>query len=268
MKRFLTIAAVLLVVGFLVAKNRQMCSYVCTTSKMITKQFKGNLSPEFEIDRLKGEIANLDGDVDRMIQEEATLSVDLKYDKQTLTKSEGNLAKTREGLKAFAEKVKANPDKVFVFTNTTYTPVIASAKLKTEYDLFKSQEKSVESLKNLVAAKEKQLNNLKTQRQQLETVKLTYQAQVDQLAADWTILKNDTPAVAAANFDSSRIALIEEGLKNLKRKVDIDTEAATIKHGLPSAAPAQPAATNQFDPDTVLNALDPAADKSTVKSQD
>jgi len=266
MRKFLTIAAILLVVGFVVAKNRQMCSYVCTTSKMISKQFKGSVSPEFEIERLKGEIASLDADVDRMIQDEATLSVDLKYDKQNLAKSEGSLAETREGLKAFAEKVKANPAASFVFANTSYTPVVAGSKLKASYDLFKSQEKSIESLRNLVAAKEKQLNTLKTQRQQIATMKLTYQAQVDQLAADLTVLKNETPS-AVANFDNSRIAMIEDGIKNLKREVEIKGVALAIKNGLPGSAPAQPAATNQIDPDTVLNAIEQSTgDKSTVKT--
>jgi len=266
MKKFLTIAAILLVVGFVVAKNRQMCSYVCTTSKMLTKHLKGSVSPEFEIERLKGEIASLEADVDRMIREEANLSVDLRDSKTDLGKKEAAVVKTREGLKAFAEKVKANPDKGFVFTNTSYTPVVASSKLKADYDLFKSQEKSVESLRNLISTKEKQLNTFKTQRDQIKTMKQTFEAQLDQLAADWITLKNESPS-ANVSFDTSRIAMIEEGLKNLKHKVDVETEYDRLKNSQQSSKSTPPAATNQIDPDTVLNAIEQSTgDKSTVKT--
>jgi len=266
MKRFLTIAAILLVVGFVVAKNRQMCSYVCTTGQMLTKQLKGSVSPEFEIERLKNEIAKLDGDVDRLIQDEATLTVDLKEYRADLAKKETALAKTEESLLTFAKEVKSNPDKGFVFTKASYTPVTAKKKLADDFDLYKSQKGSVQSLKNLIGAKEKQYNSLLTHRTKIATQKLTYQAQLDQLSADWATLKNDTNA-STPNFDSTRFAQIEQGLKDLKRKVEIEKTVLELKNGMaPPQQDVQVEVGNQIDPDTVLSAIQNQPADKTVKT--
>jgi len=266
MKKFLTIAAILLVVGFVVAKNRQMCSYVCTSAKVLSKQLKGSVSPEFEIERLKGEIAKLDGDVDQLIQDEATLTVDLKEKRAKLAQDETKLAQTEESLLNFAKEVKANPDKGFVFTKASYTPVTAKNKLAYDFDHYKSLKGSVQSLKNLISSKEKQYNSVLTHRTKIATLKQTYQAQLDQLAADWALLKSDNNS-ETPNFDNNRFTMIEEGIKNLKRKVDIESVAAGIKAETNKTAPAPQVEVNQLDPDTVLNTIqNQPADKSSVKT--
>jgi len=267
MKRFLTIAAILLVVGFVVAKNRQMCSYVCTTSKMLTKQFKGSVSPEFEIERLKGEIANLTGDVDRLIQEEATLKYDLTVDQAKTKEKEADLAKTEASLKAFAEAVKTNADKSFSFTNTSFTPVTANSKLKADYKLYQEQKKAVEYLKKGAASKEKQYNSVKIQREKIFTTQQTYKAQLEQLASDWATLKNETNSTSP-DFDANRFTQIEDALNNLKRKVEIEKTVIELKNGQPTPQHnSQTEVGNQLDPDTVLNAINnPPADKSSVKT--
>jgi hypothetical protein len=59
MKRFLTIAAILLVVGLVVAKNTRVSSYMCTLAKKVQNNMQANVSPEFEIERLDMEIERL-----------------------------------------------------------------------------------------------------------------------------------------------------------------------------------------------------------------
>ncbi len=266
MKKILIIAAVVLLVGFVVAKNKHWSSYVCTASKMVSSQFKNNVSPEFEIERLKGEIARLDGDVERMIQDEANLSVDLKDLKRGLDKAKNQLNNTEKTLLDFAKDVKANPDKNFVFLKTTYTPVASKKKLTDDYELYKSLKASVQSKENLVAARQNELDTLKTQRETIVTQKLTFQAQLDQMDADWRTLKNDSHSTSP-NFDTSRFTSIEEGLRNLKHKVDVEKEVIGIKSGMPTAKSTQPSVPNHVDPDTVLNAIqNPGSAPSTAEA--
>jgi len=267
MKKLLVAAAILLVVGFVVAKNRHVCSYVSTGCKMMSCQFKNSLSPEFEIERLRGEIAKLDTEVDRLIQDEATLAVDLKGYRSDLVAKETALARSEESLLNFAKEVKANPDKGFVFVKTSFAPTTAKKKLADDFDLYKSQKASVQSLKNLVAAKEKQYTTLVNQRTKIATTKLTFQAQLDQLAADYATLKNDSNS-SSPNFDANQITLIEKGLKDLKRKVDIESYIAEKKADTVNTnGVTMPEVGNNVDPDVVLDAItNPGTEKSTVKT--
>lgn len=263
MKRLVLIAAILGIVGLVVAKNTHLSSCIYTVTKMAEKQLKGSISPEFEIERLKNEIARLDSDVDRLIQQEAEMAVDLDSFKNKLKGREETLKQTKVNLVEFATKVK-NSDSGFQFINVSYTPVTANKKLAADFQLYQSQEASVQSLRNLIAAKEKQYNSLVHKRNTFVTQKQTFQANVEQLEADWAELKNESNA-PVSSFDTDRVAMIETGINELKRTIAIKQKEAEIRSEIPSFATSPAEATEpQIDPDVVLNALQNSAQNDNV----
>lgn len=264
MRKFITIAAILLVVGLVVARNTRVSSYVCTAAKNIQKHMQANISPEFEIERLDMEIERLKGDVNDLVNQEAVLSVDLSELKQNLESKEKTLAKSEETLLAFANKVKENSNSNFQFVSHTYTPVAAKKKLADDYELYQSQKASVKSMRNLVTAREQQLTTLRNQRQKIVTQQATYKAKLDQLAADWTLLKNEVNS-SPASVDNNRFKSIEEGLKQLNRQVEIEKRKADIhgeNHSISGGAAVEVGP--QIDPDFVLNAIRNPGDEKTI----
>lgn len=255
MKRIITTGAILLAVFALFASNRHIRSYVCTMKNMAVHQMKGNVSPEFEINRLQDEIRNLDSDLPGMVDSLAALDYEIKQGKAKLEKAQTALASHEKGLLEFAQTVKEKGKTQFVFASQKYTPVTGNQKLARDFALFNSLKATVESQQKLLAAQEQRFQVKFDQVSKIKEQKQAFETQLTQLATELELLKNE-PNVCQTNFDSSRIALIQEGLANLKRQVGKLQSKKDIYEKLGMTTETGPVTSEPaIDPDVVLDAI-------------
>jgi chromosome segregation ATPase len=245
MKKLVTIAAILVLVGLVVANKHNVKKMIgCPLSQMCCKQN----APEDEIQKLQDEITQLDSQMDTLIKEEARLHVDIKALKAKIPAKEKAFGTAKESLVGFAQAVKENKGKGFEFTNHTYTLVSAQKKLEKDFQLYNSLEAELKSLKNSLTAKEKHYNTLVDQRKNLVTTKLTFQATLDKLSADWAQLKSETSA-STPGTDANKLKEIQASLDKLAYEIQVKTEEHTIRNEI-AGTPGTP----QIEPPSDINA--------------
>jgi len=253
-KKF-TIGAILLGVVVLFAGSPLLRSYVKSAWHQTVCKMKGNIPAEFEIERLKGEIAQLDQEVPQLVTALAEMSYDLDNQKKQLQTVQGKLKAHTERLVDFAKAVKNNPNTQFVFAKQSFAPTEANKKLADEYKTFNTMKTIAEGKEKLVAAREKQFKIKLDQVNRIRQQKQEFELQLTNLETELALVKHQ-PGTPEKAFDNSRITLIEEGLKNLTRQVGIAKKESELKIMLGTGTDnAGPAAGPQIDPDVVLNAI-------------
>lgn len=271
MKRLLTIAAVLLITSLVVASNTEVASYVCTGLKLLAKQATPVVSPEFEVERLKLEIAKLDNEVPRMVNSLATMyKDDIEPLKAKVNQNQKKLKNHETVLLEFAKVVKGNNSPEFVFEKLTYTTSKANEKLTQDFAIYQSLKATVQGQEKLLAAKEKQYSVKLDQVAKIRLTKQEFETKLTQLETDLALLRSNQASGSAteADFDNERITLIQNGLKGLQREIGILQHTQTINDQIaPAAAKTSASPTPAIDPDVVLNAIqNPGEAKSSVNS--
>jgi hypothetical protein len=104
----------------------------------------------------------------------------------------------------------------------------------------------------------------------IKQTKDAFELKLTQLETDLALIRAEEATgngVTEAKFDNSRITLIQDGLKNLQRQVNIMKKKTELLHEI---APTQGTPTStapKLDPDIVLQAIqNPPADKSAVQT--
>jgi len=273
MKKFLLISTVLLVVGALVvAKNPTIRSYCNVFCKQFKDTVKSNISPELEIERLKMEIARLDKEVPNLVNSLAVMYKDEIEPLQVkVAKSQTKLKAYEQTLLDFAKAVKTNSNTEFVFAKETYSPTRANDKLTQDFTLYQGLKATTQNQEKLLAAKQKHYQIKHDQVTKIKHTQQEFETKLTQLETELALLRTNEAAgtsVVDANFDNTRISVIQDGLKSLQRDVDIMKKAQEIKNEIaPQASTAQPAVTPKLDPQVVLDAItNPANAKSNVET--
>ena len=166
MKKLLIVGMIGAVALFVIAKKTHTFSYVTTLCASVTKETQESIPTKFEIERIRNEIANLDGDVGNMIRPIAEFKAEIErcaghqQEPGVGRRSQEGFARRRWKLEA-AEKA----DKGFV---TLQQQAIPGRKVKSQLQRGRKRE-----------AREK---NLKTQQQVLEAKEASLKATQEQLA--------------------------------------------------------------------------------------
>jgi chromosome segregation ATPase len=255
MKRTLTIGTIVLALVALFATNRHIRSYLHSAKNIAFTQLKGNISPEFEINRLQDEIRNLDSDLPGMVDSLAALDYDIKQNKAKLEKAQTALASHEKTLLEFAETVKAKGKTQFTFLDQKFTPTTGNKKLARDFALYNNLKATVESQQKLLTAQEQRFQVKFDQISKIKEQKQAFETQLTQLATELELLKNNSNGCEPA-IDNSRIALIQEGLANLKRQVGKLQSKHDLYEKLGMTTENAPVNSDPaIDPDVVLNAI-------------
>jgi hypothetical protein len=272
MKKFLIIAAVVLGIGtFVIARNPVMRSYCSAVWHTCQAQVKGNVTPEFEIERLKLEIAKLDQEIPNLVNDLAVMDQDeIQPLNARVTASQKNLKAREQTLLEFAKVVKSNPSSDFEFAKVKYTSARANDKLAEDFAWYQSLKAQVQGQEKLLAAKQQQYKIKYDQVTKIRQTKEGFELKLTQLETDLALVRAEEATgngVTEAKFDNSRITLIQDGLKNLQRQVNIMKKKTELLHEIAPAPGTPTSAAPKLDPDVVLQAIQhPAAEKSNVQT--
>ncbi|MEQ9406702.1 MAG: hypothetical protein RIK87_03210 [Fuerstiella sp.] len=211
-----SVAAVLLG-GMILGKD--IFSYARTACHNVQDAVKSEITPEFELDRIRGEINQLMPEIRRHMTVVAEQSVDVKDLQREIAAREARLDSQKEAILALRSDLSTGRDS-FTYRQVSYTRGEVEADLASRFDAYRAGEDAVardrqilSAQKQTLRANQKKLDSMMSRKQELAV-------HVSQLEARLKTIQA-TEAVNAIEVDETRLSRVEDMIKGLNHALDV-----------------------------------------------
>jgi chromosome segregation ATPase len=225
----IAIASVVVVAGLVLLTKTSLGSYVHTSWKKIKAETKNQIPLEFELERAKDEVSQLVPDMNKYFNEMAHEVVALDNLKDDISRTRANLDVQKKNILVMREDVQGKSDTQKVsYGGTAYTVERVRTKLAKDWEAYKASEESLRAKEQLLEAKETSLAAAREKLGAMRTKKEQLEVQIAKMEAD---LKTLRVAETRGSFkiDDSRLARIEESLKDISTRIKVASKAAELE---------------------------------------
>ncbi len=224
----------LLIVGLIVAgaffvfRKTNLASYVSTAWCKVKNGAKNQVPLEFEMDRVRHEIAGLDGDMKSHLGPIAEEMATIKTLRKQIETTRENLRNEKIKLLAMAKDLE-DGKKFITYGDEEFSAEEIRAKLDRDFGASRRCETELKSNEKLLAAKEKALRTVREQLASMKTLKRDLEVRLAQLEAE---LKTVRLAQTRDTYqmDDSRLADIKASLADIEHRLEKE-RAVTELHG-------------------------------------
>jgi chromosome segregation ATPase len=209
--------AATLVAGFVFGKD--MFSYATTACTNVRDAVKSEITPEFELDRIRNEIDQLMPEIRQHMTVVAEQSVDVKDLERGIEQKETHLAGQKDAIFALRADLTGSGDK-FTYRHVSYTRGEVESDLSERFEAFRVGEDAVKRDRQILTA---QRQTLRANQQKLDSMlgrKQELSVLVSQVEAR---LKTIQAAEAVNNIevDDTKLARVEGLIKDLNHVLDV-----------------------------------------------
>jgi hypothetical protein len=232
MKKTIALVAAGLVALVVLAKTTNFTSYASTLWSQAKTAVKESVPTKFDIDRIRHEIASLDGDLDRMISPIAQHTVAVKRLQTEVEQNDKRLAEQKQILLDATAKVKGvkNGEKLWYGENC-YTAAQVTKRIEADFKAYRNLERTTEAKRTELAAKETILRAAQEQLQSFMGKKKEFEVLLAQLEAEHEL--NQVAAIGTdIKIDDTRAAQIAKDLEELKTKIETQKEFLQMRQGI------------------------------------
>jgi chromosome segregation ATPase len=228
-KKYLLVGIIGALALLFVGTKTNVFSYVRTAVAQVQKQADLNIPTKFEIERIRQEIASLDGDISQMIRPIAEYKAEIQRTRQDVTTNQKTVDEKKVKLLAHFDKIEGNQK--FVAWNGREVPLEKfKAELQRQTEIVKNQELNLKTQRQVLEAKEKSLKATQEQLAKVVSKKREYEARLAELEA----LDQSLQVARIASdikIDNSRATQIEDALRKLEDKLRADGAELEMKRG-------------------------------------
>lgn len=228
MKKMLIAGMIGAVALVFVAKKTNVCSYATTAWTQVETTTKDQIPTKFELDRIRNEVAALDGDINQMIRPIAEYRVAIERMKKDIAKTETNIAEQKKKLLTVVEDLQAK--RKFVINGVTYTEARVRDQLQRDTEGVKLLERNAKAQQQVLEAKEQSLRATQEQLAKVINKKREYEVRLAQLEAEEETLKI-AKIGSDIKIDSSRATHIESSLNEIERRLDVEKARIEMQNG-------------------------------------
>lgn len=231
MKKLLLIGIIGAVALVAIGTKTNLFSYASTLVANVESSARNQVPTKFELDRIRHEIANLDGDISQMIRPIAEYKADITRLRKDITKQQTNLEEKKTALLAVVEKLEANANaKEFRVGKNMVPTDRVRQQVQRETESLKLLDKNVKTQQQVLDAKEASLKATQEQLAKVVAKKREYEVRLNQLEAMDQSLQVARIA-SDIKIDSSRATQIEDALQKLEQKLIADEHELKIRAG-------------------------------------
>lgn len=226
--------------------GRDAISYTKTSLGWLRQSVRDSVSVEFELERARQMIKDLDPEIRRNMHLIAKEDVEVKGLRDQLAEGERQISKNKADIERLSTDLKRG-DSTFVYCGKNYTSKQVETDLTNRFEQFKVKEATVGKLRQILAARE---NGLAAGREKLKAM----QAAKGQLEVDVANLEARLEMVKVAqstsnfNFDDSRLSRTKELVKDIGTRIDVAEKLVNAEITYPGQIDLEePATTNITD---------------------
>jgi chromosome segregation ATPase len=239
-------------------------SYVKTAFHKVRDNAKSAVPVQFEIDRAKQEIADLEPAIKEGIAQRAQAEVEIESLMREIAAIKAELR--QEETVMDAERTSLRTGEFRLAGSVTYTPEEIKADLARRLDHLRLNKRLVADKEATLGAKQKALESAKKQLNQMAEAKKTLRAKIEGIEARLQTIRTAEDS-REFHFDDSALARAKQTVSDLEKRLDVmtrqaDMEGKYLETGIPVTV--EPGRDILHEVDTELGA--PASKKSGDKS--
>ena len=208
--------------GVLFVVNSVRPGSIHTAWKRAQAKFERNITPEFELARIRDQIAQLTPDMHRNIARVAEEMVKVESLERQVAELQAKLEQNKDDLAVLTGAIEKGTTRV-VLNGREIRVTQVKEKLRT----CKNQESELTRLQRILDAKKagveslrQQLAEMKQQKQELEVMAAQYDAQLKELALQQTRSR--------MKLDDSRLAEIKQSFEKLRERINVERTKTTL----------------------------------------
>lgn len=228
MRKCIPLVITLVAVVF-ICKKTNFTSYTATLWAQAHKEVKEQIPARLEIERVRYEISNLDGDLGNMIRPIAEHMAALTKLRKDIQTTQIDIENRREILLKMTRDLAGNPQEI-EYGGKLYPAELIRSKLNGDFESFKRLEAKLQSQNKLIQAKEASLRAAQDQLAKVTAKKREYEVRLAQLEADEESLqlaRMGTPF----KLDDSRASQIESALVEIERRQNVQRAEIELRSG-------------------------------------
>jgi len=193
-------------------------SYVKTAFHKVRDNAKGAVPVQFEIDRAREELANLEPAIHEGIAEWARERVEVATLEKEIAKTKENLAAEKTAMKTLRNAIDTGDYRLA--GSLTYTEDEVKSDLARRLDSYKLNSKLIESKEGTLKAKKQVLAAAKDKLDQMKTAKKALSTKIDGIEARLRMIET-TQATREFNFDDTALARVKQTVADLDKRLDV-----------------------------------------------
>jgi len=224
------LGVVLLLVGLFVMKKTNLCSYAGTWWSQVREETKRQVPTKFEIDRVRHELAGMDGDISKMLRPIAEHMASINRLKKDIKCTRENLGNQKGSILTMTRDLDGQPTSVN-YAGEEYSAERIRRKLQRDFASYKRCEGHLKSQEKLLDAKERSLSAAREQLAKLVSKKHEYEIRLAQLEADEETLQIARIGSKLPIEDSNRATEIEAALSEIEHRHEVQRSEAELLNG-------------------------------------
>jgi chromosome segregation ATPase len=184
---------------------------------------------QFELERIRGEIAQMENDIDGMIKPLAAQMVDIEDLRKEVKTLHVQLEEKKKTLLTMTSTLQGG-EKSFEVNGFKYDGDRAQTKLQRDFNAFKRLEQTVNTKEKLLDAKERQFQAPMEQTEKLMSKKNEYAVRLANLEAEEERLQVERIG-SVPTAKSNHASEIEGSLRDLERRLAIEKKSNELRNG-------------------------------------
>jgi chromosome segregation ATPase len=223
----IVLTALAVAAGLFILNNTKLGSYGVTALGRVKKAATKQVPIEFEIERIKQQIAKLGPDMKRHLSGMAEEIVAIENLKDDITTTRANLNRQKEQVRVLADDLKSGTERVSYQGRTIRSSVLKD-KLARDVAGCKRCEKDLELREKMLEEKEKGLESAREQLATMRDQKAELELQVAQIESEVRAIRT-AQAKSKFQVDDSRLTHIKQSLRELQNRLQKDRVAAELE---------------------------------------
>jgi septal ring factor EnvC (AmiA/AmiB activator) len=212
-------------------------SYVRTAFHRVRHNAKDAVPVQFEIDRARQEIANLEPAIKDNIEVLARAEVDVEYLNREIATTQANLASEKKAMLALRESLETGDFRLAGHGRVRYTEDEVKGDLARRLDRYRNVNKILEEKEATLKAREKSVIAARKLLMEMAAQKQTLLTKLEKIEAHLKMIEA-TKATNEFDFDDSALARAKSSVADLERRLEVmerksEMESRFSETGLP-----------------------------------
>jgi chromosome segregation ATPase len=203
--------------------------YLKVATKHTQEAIRDAIPPHVELDKIRVEVASLDGEVESIKGQLAKATVDFKILEDEITRLKGDIEAGEKFVMKKGEELKlASAAEKFPWNGLSLTLPEAKERLNSEVNRVKSRKAELKAKQNILETRLKNRDLLERQLATLIEQRTDLTTEIARLDAEIQQIKLEQMESKTVTNDGSRLDGVKKSLSDLKRRLAIQRETMNI----------------------------------------
>lgn len=217
-KALLVGGAIVLLLGLFF--GRDACSYLSTSAGWVKDTVKSNVPIEFQIERARQMIKDLDPEIKRNMHLIAKEEVEIDKLGQQVDRQENALAKAKGDILRLKQDLETG-DSAFYYASRRYTEDQVRTDLANRFDRYQVNEATFEKNRKILDIRQQKLETARQGLEEMLAAKRELEVNVENLEAELEMLKVAKTA-SDFNIDNSQLSRTKELIDEIRTRIEVE----------------------------------------------